>query len=480
MTEKATAGRAAETAPRTTTGAGVPVRKHFVLDTNVLLHNPAAIHLFDEHEVVIPLTVVEELDHFKKNSDDTGRNARQAIRELDRLRRLGPLFEGVPINEIGGTLRIDRCDRELPFKLDLSVADHRILAVAHALHEQGLHTVFISKDIAARVKADALGLACEDFEAQKVDADWLYTGWAQLVVEDRLIDELFDERQLEPEKVQDAVDAAAAAEPGRPAELLANQFVVLQSAADESHSGLARRLADTNHLIPVTRPRRPVFGIMARNAGQTMALDLLLDDEIKLVTLLGSAGTGKTLLALAAGMQKVFKEERYDKLLAARPIMPLGRDIGYLPGDKDEKLAMWMQPIFDNLTYLLSTRGTHLVHAESRTPEQHVDRLVDEGKLVLEPLTYIRGRSIPHQFFVVDEAQNLSPHEVKTIVSRAGEGTKIVLTGDIGQIDNPYLDASSNGLSYLVERMKGQPVAGHVTLTRSERSNLASLAAEVL
>jgi PhoH-like ATPase len=209
-------------------------------------------------------------------------------------------------------------------------------------------------------------------------------------------------------------------------------------------------------------------------------MDLLLDDEVRLLTLLGSAGTGKTLLAVAAGMAKVFNEERYEKLLVARPIMPLGRDIGYLPGDKDEKLTAWMQPIFDNLTYLLSTRGNPMQSAESHSTEQRIQKLMADGKLVLEPLTYIRGRSIPHQFMIVDEAQNLTPHEIKTIVSRVGEGTKVVLTGDIQQIDNPYLDQSSNGLSYVIEKFKGVPLAGHVTLARSERSELASLAASLL
>jgi PhoH-like ATPase len=461
-------------------GAPKGVRKHFVLDTNVLLLNPSALFMFEEHEVVIPLSVIEELDHFKKNNDDTGRNARQVIRQIDRLRAHGRLFDGVPVNDLGGTLRIDRCDRDAPFSLDLGVPDNRILAVAHALVEDGKHTVFISMDINARVKADALGIQVESFEAQRIDADWLYTGHADVSVPGELIDELYNERQIHVERLKPFLFTQDEQGATVELELLANQFLLMRNQGDPSHTGLARMLANTEHLIPATKPRRPIFGVMGRNVEQTMAFELLLDDEIKLVTLLGSAGTGKTLLALAAGMHKVFKEERYDKLLAARPIMPLGRDIGYLPGDKDEKLALWMQPIFDNLAYLISTRGSHLQEAESRTTEQRINQLVDGGKLVLEPLTYIRGRSIPHQFFLVDEVQNLTPHEVKTIVSRAGEGTKIVLTGDIHQIDNPYLDGSSNGLSYLVERMKGQAIAGHVTLAKSERSNLASLAAEVL
>jgi PhoH-like ATPase len=213
---------------------------------------------------------------------------------------------------------------------------------------------------------------------------------------------------------------------------------------------------------------------------QTMALDLLLDDDVKIITMIGPAGTGKTLLALAAGLQKVIKEEHFDKLLTARPIMPLGRDIGFLPGDKDEKMAMWMQPIFDNIAYLLSTRGSHLNDADSRTPEQRLDRLMSSGQIVLEPITYIRGRSIPHQFMIVDEAQNLSPHEVRTIVSRVGEGTKIILCGDIEQIDSPYLDSASNGLTHVIDRLRGHRIAGHVSLSSTERSELAKIASELL
>lgn len=455
-------------------------RKHFVLDTNVLLHNPGSLFKFEEHEVVIPLQVIEELDSFKKSNDETGRNARSAIRSLDKLRSIGRLFEGVVWNEQGGSVRIDRCDRNTPFVLDLDVADNRILGVAHQLHAEGKRTIFISKDINARVKCDALGIDSEDFEADRVDADWLYAGYAVVTAPGTLIDELYDERQISVDRLDGFALKTPDGHEQPAAELVSNQYLVLRDESDEGHSGLARVLADTGHVIPVTGPRKPIFGVMARNVQQTMVLDLLLDDEIRLVSLIGPAGTGKTLLAIAAGMHKVFREERYDKLLVARPIMPLGRDIGYLPGDKDEKLSLWMQPVFDNVAYLLSTRGGGGTEADSKSAETRMDQLVAGGKLVMEPLTYIRGRSIPHQFIIVDEAQNLSPHEVKTIVSRVGDGTKIVLAGDIGQIDNPYLDAASNGLSYLIERMKGQRLSGHVTMSKTERSELASLAAEIL
>jgi len=475
-----TSGSKPRTSSKGAGKSGTSVRKHFVLDTNVLLHNPQSIYMFAEHEVVIPLVVIEELDTFKKNNDDNGRNARQVIREIDRLRQVGRLFEGVPMNDHGGTLRVDRCEGPIPFGVDANVVDNRILAVAHALHSQGKKTIFITKDINARVKGDALGVEVEDFEADRVDTDWLFTGYAEIIAPGEMIDELYNERQLPLDRLKSHLFTTREDGQKIPLDLFTNQFLVLRDAGDESHTGLARLLADTGHLIPVAGPRRPIFGVMARNVQQTMALDLLLDDEVRLVTLLGSAGTGKTLLALAAGMHKVFKDERFEKLLCARPIMPLGRDIGYLPGAKDEKLEMWMQPIFDNLAYLLSTRGSHLDHAESHTTEQRIKQLITGGKMVLEALTYIRGRSIPHQFMVVDEVQNLTPHEVKTIISRVGDGTKIVLTGDINQIDNPYLDASSNGLTHVIERMKGHAMCGHVTLAKTERSSLASLAAEIL
>jgi len=480
-------------------GGRLPAIKRFVLDTNVLLHNPNALFVFQENDVVIPFAVIEELDKLKRQEDDIGRNAREVIRRLDRLRSVGKLTEGVRWGDASpqagaaastggngqtGTVRIAISDTERPHALREDTKDNRIIAVAWELHTGGERAVFVSKDLNARIKSDALGIPTEDFQNQKVDADRLYLGYVTASVAGELIDQLYDERMLAMEPIERALsDAAAAGEDptaAAPTEVLPNEYVLLKDAQDENHTGLARRLADTGHLIPISPPRKPIFGLLARNVQQTMALDLLMDDEIQMVTLLGSAGTGKTLLALAAGMAKVFQEGRFDKLLVARPIMPMGRDIGFLPGDKDEKLFAWMQPIFDNLEYLLSTRGAHGQAADSHTSEQRIDKMIADGKLVLEPLTYIRGRSIPHQFMIVDEAQNLTPHEVKTIASRVGEGTKLVLTGDIGQIDNPYLDSSSNGLSYSVEKMKGLALVGHVMLQRSERSTLASLAAERL
>ncbi|MEM8782297.1 MAG: PhoH family protein [Planctomycetota bacterium] len=470
--------------PASASGTGsskAPSVKTFVLDTNVLLHNSAALFLFADNHVVVPFAVVEELDTFKKNNDDNGRAAREVIRQLDRLRQKGKLDHGVEWNGHGGTIRVAFAnDHDRPEGIRLDSADNRIIAVAWALQKRGHRAILVTKDINVRVRTDALGIPTEDFEAQKVDADRMYRGYEELSVPGELIDRLYDEKQLEIEAVLPHLIIEDPDAGSRELDLHANQFVQLRNQLDDSHTGLARRLADTDHLIPVTSLRKPVHGIMARNVQQTMALDLLLDDDVQLITLLGTAGSGKTLLALAAGLTKTFSEERYDKLLVARPIMPMGRDIGYLPGDKDEKLSAWMQPIFDNLEYLMTTRGVGTQHAESKTADKRVEQLMTAGKIVLEPLTYIRGRSIPHQYIIVDEAQNLTPHEVKTIVSRVGEGTKIILTGDVNQIDNPYLDTASNGLAYLVERLKGHALVGHVTLAKSERSELASLAAERL
>jgi len=434
------------------------MRKTFVLDTNVILHNADALTAFADNEVVITLDVLEELDRFKTEGNDLGRNARRAIRLLDSLRVRGTLGKGVELEDTGGLLRVSLEEVDVrEFGLPEDTADNRIIALAAKLNGDS-KVIFVSKDINARVKADALGVKVMDFEKQKVDFDNLYSGWREITVPGTDIDALHSEKSL-------AVDA----------ELFPNEFVRLLDEDDPKHTGLARFSAKNDALVPLENDRKNPFGIRPRNLEQHFAMELLLTDGIDMVTLIGQAGTGKTLLALAAALHLVLNEHRYEKILVSRPVVPLGRDIGYLPGSKEEKLFQWMEPIFDNLEYILRS---NLKKAGEISRE--VKNLLDSGTLVLEALTYMRGRSIPGQYLIVDEAQNLTPHEVKTVVSRVGEDSKIVLTGDPYQIDNPYLDSSSNGLTYAAERMKSQELFGHVTLVTSERSTLASIAAELL
>lgn len=434
--------------------------KTFIIDTNVLLHNPASLFAFADNHVVIPMVVLEELDKFKTANNELGANSREVARGLDRLRAKGSLRDGV-VTPQGGlvqvVLRYDDLVGMLP-----GVNDNRILGCAHLLKREGRNVVFISKDINARIKADALGIESEDFENQKVDFDALYTGWIALPVPAELIDTAHAEGGL---PVADL--------PGNEDLFLSdNQFVLLRDHGNEKRTALCIHEADTRALRRLTDDFAKRYGVGPRSLEQRMAFELLLNDDLRLVTLVGRAGTGKTLLALACGLSKVLGEERYNKLLVSRPIMPLGQDIGYLPGTKDDKLSHWMGPIFDNLHFLLAS--------EERDPDDVIKRLIAEERITLEALTYIRGRSISKQYVIVDEAQNLTPHEIKTIISRAGADTKIVLTGDPQQIDNPYLDANSNGLTYVVERMRGQAIAGHMTLTKSERSELAGIAATLL
>jgi len=444
--------------------------KFFVLDTSVLLHSPNSLYSFEENHVIIPFKVLEELDTFKKNTTDVGRNARTVIRMLDKLREKGHLNDGIKWNGHGGDIRVTM-ESETPDVPGLAMdkPDNRIIAIAWKYKQAGKTTIFISKDINARIKADALGITSEDFEAQKVDYETLYSGYREMTVPGAMIDRLYADKRL---PITDPI--LAKIDPT----LSPNEYVLLRSADDESQVGLGRYVPTMQAVLPLSRTKKSVFGIIPRNLQQTMALDLLLDDEVPMVTLMGTAGTGKTLLVLAAAMHKCFNEHKYERLLVARPIMPMGKDIGYLPGSKDEKLGAWMQPIFDNLEYLLTDRRVH--SGESANVEAKLKALVESGKIVLEALTYIRGRSIPGQFMIVDEAQNLTPHEIKTIASRVGEGTKLVLTGDAEQIDNPYLDANSNGLSFVIEKLKHSDLVGHVTLARPERSNLASLVVKEL
>ena len=433
--------------------------KHFVLDTNVLLHNPESITSFDDNCVVLPMTVIEELDSFKRHNDELGRSARQVIRKLDSLRASGSLKDGV-LMENGGTLKITVETKDMPGTfMDMSVPANRILAVAKALLHQGERVIFVSKDINSRLKADALGIEVMDFEKQKCDFDTLYTGWREIKVSALMIDTFHKNETL-------TLDGS---------ELYTNEFILLRDEQNPKHTGIGRAIS--THTVAHLNPEyENAWNIHSRSKEQRMAMELLLNPDINLVTLIGRAGTGKTMLALAAGLEAVLKLEIYEKLLVSRPIIPMGKDIGYLPGTKDEKLSLWMQPIFDNLTYLM--RLNHRI--DEGTVQQKVAQLLKNQQVELEALTYIRGRSIPNQFVIVDEAQNLTPHEVKTIISRAGENTKMVLTGDPNQIDNPYLDSSSNGLSYAVEKLKGQALYGHVTLSKSERSPLSAIAADYL
>jgi PhoH-like ATPase len=441
------------------------MKKIFVLDTNVLLHDPSAIFRFEDNEVVLPMTVIEELDRFKKQPEVTGRNARQASRMLDELRQQGHLIEGVTINS-GGSLRVAVCNREtlrdLPAELESDRGDNAILAMARELKRQcQCPVVLVSKDINLRIKADALGLDAEDYKTDKVDLEELYSGTAEVEVTAEQIAQLFELGGIL-----------------LPGNFYPNQALTLTDMANPNHTALAMVQGESGKIVPLTKlPRSGVSRIHARNREQSFAFDLLLQDSIQLVTLVGQAGTGKTLLAIAAGLQKVADEHLYNRLLISRPVVPMGRDIGYLPGDINEKLTPWMQPLYDNFDLIFGTQNPEGKPAYWRRGHQE---LVERGLLQIEPLTYIRGRTIPQQFLIVDEAQNLTPHEVKTILTRAGEGTKVVLTGDPDQIDNPYVDAASNGLTYIVEKFKDEPLAGHITLKKGERSPLAERSAALL
>jgi PhoH-like ATPase len=439
------------------------MRKHFVLDTNVLLHNAESIDSFMDNVVVLPMSVIEELDSFKSHNDELGRNARRVIRHLDEFRQRGKLSEGVEMDN-GGVMRIYlEGDNVVSTGMDMSVPDNRILAVAYTLFNQGERVIFVSKDINARLKADALGIEVMDFEKQKVNFDELFTGHRTQEVPAEVIDKFFDEKELSAEGF----------------ELIPNEFILLQDEGNPKHTALVKANSE-KQLVKLNPQFESAWHIRTRNKEQRMALELLLDPTVQIVTLVGQAGTGKTLLALAAALEEVVGNKNYEKILVSRPIIPMGKDLGFMPGDKDEKLAHWMQPIFDNLTYLMGS-GTFRKNRENDDSLRNkVDELLRDHVVEMEALTYIRGRSIADQYVIVDEAQNLTPHEVKTIISRAGEGTKMVLTGDPYQIDNPYLDSSSNGLTYTVERLKGLPIHGHITLRKSERSRLAEVAASYL
>ncbi|XJZ28364.1 PhoH family protein [Bacillota bacterium Lsc_1132] len=440
--------------------------KIYVLDTNVLLQDPYSIFSFEDNEVIIPAVVLEEVDSKKRYMDEIGSNARHVSRMIDNLRASGKLHEKISL-ENGGTLRIELNHRSFHELQDIFVEktnDNRILAVAKNLFleeqtkENGKKVVLVSKDALVRVKADALGLNAEDFLSDRVvEVDHIYTGFLEVYVPIELLNRFYEKGELLLSEIGN--------HPFYP-----NQFLLIKDALGSSSSAVGMVDKAAMKVKKLALNQEHVWGIHPRNVQQTMAIELLLRKDISLVTLIGKAGTGKTLLALASGLMQTEDLHDFKKLLVARPIVPVGKDLGFLPGEKQEKLRPWMQPIYDNLEFLFNTKK----------PGELDAILAGMGSIEVEALTYIRGRSLPEQFIIVDEAQNLTKHEVKTILTRVGEGSKIVLMGDPEQIDHPYLDAYNNGLTYVVEKFKDQAISGHVKLLKGERSGLARLAAELL
>ncbi|NGX45409.1 MAG: PhoH-like protein [Chlamydiae bacterium] len=429
-------------------------RTAYIIDTNVLLHDPDAINKFKDSDIIIPLPVLEELDNLKRNTDERGRNARHVIRFIDSFKGKGDFNKGVEL-QTGSTLCIRariKTQRDFPLPQERS---NLKLQIAFQEQEQHDKVVFLSKDLVMRVKAEAIGLAAEDYQSLKFSYDTLYRGYRMVELPKEKIDGFYKDGFLPFEE-----------------EAHPNEYFLMTSP--EKTSAVGKYNQERKRLEPLMKLSQDIWGILPLNLEQKCALDLLLRDDIKLVTLVGPAGTGKTLLTLAAAMRKVFDEGLYSRILVSRPIVPLGKDIGYLPGTKEEKLYHWMQPIYDNLEFLCaSTSG-----GDSGTETQAW--IMESNKIEMEAVTYIRGRSLPKMFIIVDEAQNLTPHEVKTIISRAGQGTKVVLTGDPTQIDNPYLDPDSNALTYTVGKFSGERMFGHIFLERTERSELAARAAEIM
>lgn len=455
-------------------------QKLYILDTNVILHDPQALTHFEGASVGIPAIVLEELDKFKREGTDRGRNSREAIRILDLLRTQGSLQEGVKLDH-GSTLRVLFSSKEEPsFPFRLGEGDNEILLIALEMKNKGYQVKFISKDLNARVKADALGIETEDYLKEHVTEEEFYQGWVRIQVPAVQLKDEF------PADLEQLVQANA---------LDVNQFILAESKHNPFNYKVFRYLGnDTFKPVHTPHFRWP---LQPRNAQQLMALDLLLDESIQFVTLFGPAGTGKTFLALLAGLHQVLVEDIYEKMLISRPVVPLGKDIGYLPGDVQEKLHSWMLPIYDNMEFIVhsTAMAQHVNEMEEgdwykdkkkrhakkeRTGLMPLDELLHRNKISLEAITYMRGRSIPYQFILIDEAQNLTPHEVKTLVTRVGDGSKIVLAGDPYQIDSPYLDFSSNGLVTASEKFKGEKIFGSVYLETSERSELSQLAQELL
>jgi len=439
------------------------MKKIYVLDTSVYLTDADSIAAFGINDVVIPLKVLEEIDKHKKRQDSVGTNARKIIRKLDSLREKGSLFKGIRIDKGKGLVSVRRFESiDLPNDFDPTIPDNEIIGVA--LTEKRKNSkrkvIVVSRDINMRVKCDAIGLLTEDYVVNQVvqDTTHLFTGFTTHLVDEQTIDQFYggEEIFLEKEDIN----------------LQPNEYLMLVSSSNEKKTALARFYSYQRPLKRINGEfKKGVWGVRPRNKEQSFAFDLLLDPDVPVVTLVGKAGSGKTLLAIAAGLTQVVektRESRYRKLVVSRPIQPMGKDIGYLPGTMEEKMAPWLAPIQDNLQYLMGN------------DKETLSMYTMQGTIEIEALTYIRGRSIANAFIIIDEAQNLTAHELKTIITRVGEGTKIILTGDIDQIDNVYVDETSNGLAYAVEKFKTHDLSGHVTLIKGERSKVASIAAKIL
>ena len=434
--------------------------KNYILDTNVLLHDPDSLLNFKDNNVLIPIEVIEEIDRFKRESSELGQNARSVSRTLDALRTQGHLNEGVKLST-GGCLRIvfhSTTDNGLTIFGNKTV-DSRIVALAQTIQKENskIQTIVVSKDINLRVKANALGLDAEDYETDRVLLTDLYTGMIEIPVSPELINAFRVNGELEV--------------PGDK-KYFPNEYCTLIDTSNPKRTALTKLDATGRKLVPIIESKEGVWGIKPRNREQHFAFDALLDDRVKLVTLMGKAGTGKTLMAMAAGLRRTVLDREFRRVVVARPTISMGKEIGFLPGTMEEKLSPWMQPIHDALEMLSDLNMGN----ESRRGGD----LLRSGSIVVEALSYIRGRSIAHQFMIIDEAQNLTPLEAKTIITRVGHGTKIVLTGDPYQIDNPYVDSSSNGFNYVVSKFREQPIAAHVELQKGERSELADIAANLL
>ena len=442
-------------------------KKNYVLDTSVYLTDAGSIYKFDNHDIFIPLKVLEEVDGHKKRQDSVGANARMFIRTLDELRSKGNLEKGVRIAKGSGILKVVSYSSLnniiFPPDLDIRHPDHTIIATAMAVQStnDGRKTIMVSRDINMRVICDSIGIPAEDYISERavINSEELYNGFVIQPFDEQIIDRYYSGEEIiihEDEVKQ---------------RWCPNQYVMMVSNSNEKKSALARFKDHFTPLQKVIHKSIPDWNIEARNKEQAFAIDMLLDPNIKIVSLIGRAGSGKTLLAIAAGLQQTIglraDNNHYSRLIVSRPVQPLGKDIGFLPGTMEEKMLPWLMPIQDNLKFLMGDRTS-------------LEMYMEKGKIELEALTYIRGRSIANAFIVIDEAQNLTKHEIKTIITRIGEGTKIVLTGDIEQIDNVYVNETSNGLAHAVESFKDYNISGHVTFRKGERSELATLASKVL